>query len=179
MKTYYLAIDIGASSGRHILGWIENDKIQLEEVYRFPNGTTLKNGHQCWDHESLFESVVAGLKRCAEIGKVPSYLGIDTWGVDFLLLDEQGGVIGDSVGYRDNRTDGMDEKVYELIPEAELYARTGIQKQMFNTVYQMMALKEQAPEQLAAATDSEVVAVIGKCLILYRESATKKKIELC
>ena len=151
MKTYYLAIDIGASSGRHILGWIEDGKIQLEEVYRFPNGTTLKNGHQCWDHESLFENVVAGMKRCAEIGKVPSYLGIDTWGVDFLLLDENGKVIGDAVGYRDSRTEGMDAKVYELLPEAELYARTGIQKQMFNTVYQMMALKEQAPEQLAAA----------------------------
>ena len=151
MKTYYLAIDIGASSGRHILGWIEDGKIQLEEVYRFPNGTSPKNGHQCWDHESLFENVVAGMKRCAEIGKIPSYLGIDTWGVDFLLLDENGKVIGDAVGYRDNRTEGMDAKVYELLPEADLYARTGIQKQMFNTVYQMMALKEQAPEQLASA----------------------------
>ncbi|MBQ9086915.1 MAG: rhamnulokinase [Clostridia bacterium] len=151
MKTYYLAIDIGASSGRHILGWIENGKIELEEVYRFPNGTSLKNGHQCWDHEGLFENIVNGMKRCAEIGKIPSYLGIDTWGVDFLLLDGNGKVIGDAVGYRDNRTEGMDAKVYELIPEAELYARTGIQKQMFNTVYQMMALKEQNPEQLAEA----------------------------
>ena len=151
MKTYYLAIDIGASSGRHILGWIENGKIQLEEVYRFPNGTSLKNGHQCWDHEALFENVVNGLKRCAEIGKIPSYLGIDTWGVDFLLLDKEDRVIGDSVGYRDSRTVGMDEKVYELVPEAELYARTGIQKQLYNTVYQLMALKQQNPEQLEAA----------------------------
>lgn len=151
MKTYYLAIDIGASSGRHILGCVENGKIELEEVYRFPNGTSLKNGHQCWDHKSLFENVVKGMKRCAEIGKIPSYLGIDTWGVDFLLLDGEGNVIGDSVGYRDSRTEGMDKKVYELLPEAELYARTGIQKQMYNTVYQMMALKEQNPEQLEAA----------------------------
>ena len=87
MATYYLAVDIGASSGRHILGWIENGKIQLEEVYRFPNGTSLKNGHQCWDHEGLVENVILGMKRCAEIGKIPSYLGIDTWGVDFVLLD--------------------------------------------------------------------------------------------
>lgn len=151
MKTYYLAIDIGASSGRHILGCVENGKIELEEVYRFPNGTSLKNGHQCWDHKSLFENVVKGMKRCAEIGKIPSYLGIDTWGVDFLLLDGEGNVIGDSVGYRDSRTESMDKKVYELLPEAELYARTGIQKQMYNTVYQMMALKEQNPEQLEAA----------------------------
>ena len=95
MSTYYLAIDIGASSGRHILGWIEDGKIQLEEVYRFPNGNVKKNGHRCWDHESLCENIVQGMKRCAEIGKIPSYLGIDTWGVDFLLLDEQGAVVGD------------------------------------------------------------------------------------
>ena len=151
MNTYYLAIDIGASRGRHILGWMEDGKIQLEEVYRFPNGNVKKNGHRCWDHESLFENIVQGMKRCAEIGKIPSYLGIDTWGVDFLLLDEQGNVVGDAVGYRDSRTEGMDEKVYELIPEAELYARTGIQKQMYNTVYQMMALKQQNPEQLEMA----------------------------
>ncbi|MBR2353545.1 MAG: rhamnulokinase [Clostridia bacterium] len=151
MNTYYLAVDIGASSGRHILGWMENGKIQLEEIYRFPNGTTLKNGHQCWDHEGLVNHIVAGLKKAKEIGKVPSYLGIDTWGVDFLLLDKDGKVIGDSVGYRDKRTEGIDAKVYEILPEAELYARTGIQKQLYNTVYQLMALKTQNPEQLEAA----------------------------
>ena len=151
MNTYFLAVDIGASSGRHILGWIENGRLCLEEVYRFPNGTSLKNGHQCWDHEGLFESIVAGMKKCAEIGKIPTYMGIDTWGVDFLLLDGDGEVIGDAVGYRDDRTVGIDKKVYELIPEEELYARTGIQKQLYNTVYQLMALKEQAPEQLQRA----------------------------
>ena len=151
MKTYYLAVDIGASSGRHILGCVENGKIELEEVYRFPNGTTEKNGHQCWDHEALFESVVAGMKRCTEIGKIPAYMGIDTWGVDFLLLDKKGGVIGDAVGYRDNRTVGVDAEVYRKVPEEELYERTGIQKQLYNTVYQLMALKLQAPEQLEAA----------------------------
>lgn len=151
MNTYFLAVDIGASSGRHILGWIENGKLCLEEVYRFPNGTSLKNGHQCWDHEGLFKNIVNGLKKCAEIGKIPSYMGIDTWGVDFLLIDEKGSVIGDSVGYRDGRTENIDKKVYEFIPEDELYARTGIQKQLYNTVYQLMALKEQSPEQLKAA----------------------------
>ena len=151
MKTYYLAVDIGASSGRHILGSVENGKIELEEVYRFPNGNVEKNGHLCWDHEALVENIINGLAHCAEIGKIPSYMGIDTWGVDFLLLDENDRVLGDAVGYRDSRTEGMDQKVYELVPEAELYARTGIQKQIYNTVYQLMAVKEQAPEQLAAA----------------------------
>ncbi len=149
--TYFLAVDIGASSGRHILGWLEDGRICLEEVYRFPNGTSLKNRHQCWDHERLTESVILGMKKCAEIGKIPSYMGIDTWGVDFLLLDKDGNVVGDSIGYRDSRTDGIDSKVYEYINESELYSRTGIQKQLYNTVYQLMALKEQAPEQLASA----------------------------
>jgi len=149
--TYYLAVDIGASSGRHILGWLEDGKIQLEEVYRFPNGMTEKNGCLCWDHKALTEHVINGIARCKEIGKIPSYMGIDTWGVDFLLLDKNGEVIGDSVGYRDSRTDGMDELVYKTIPLDELYARTGIQKQMFNTVYQLMAVKQNNPEHLEAA----------------------------
>ena len=78
--TYYLAVDIGASSGRHILGWLENGKIQLEEVYRFPNGMTDKNGCLCWDYKALTEHVINGIARCKEIGKIPSYMGIDTWG---------------------------------------------------------------------------------------------------
>ena len=78
MPKYYLAVDIGASSGRHILGWIEDGKIQLEEVYRFSNGMIEKDGHYCWDHKSLADNVVAGMKRCSQIGKIPSYMGIDT-----------------------------------------------------------------------------------------------------
>ena len=151
MTTYYLAVDIGASSGRHILGWIENGRIMLEEVYRFQNGMTERGGHLCWDHDALAQNVIEGMKKCAEIGKIPSYMGIDTWGVDFLLLDKNGDVVGDSVGYRDSRTDDIDKYVYELVPETELYARTGIQKQLYNTVYQLMALKREAPEQLEAA----------------------------
>ena len=151
MNTYFLAVDIGASSGRHILAHIEDGKLHLEEVYRFPNGTSLKNGHQCWDHEGLVENIIRGMEKCAEIGKIPSYMGIDTWGVDFLLLDKEGNVIGDAVGYRDARTESIDTEVYKLVPEAEIYARTGIQKQLYNTIYQLMALKTQSPEELLAA----------------------------
>ena len=151
MPTYYLAVDIGASSGRHILGWIENGKIQLEEVYRFPNGMTEKNGHLCWDHKSLAESVIAGMKRCAEIGKIPSYMGIDTWGVDYVLLDENGQVIGDAIGYRDSRNALAMPEVDKIVSKEELYARTGIQRLDYNTVFQIMADKMHRPEQLAAA----------------------------
>ncbi|MCD8301263.1 MAG: rhamnulokinase, partial [Clostridiales bacterium] len=86
-----------------------------------------------------------------ELGKIPVSVGIDTWAVDFVLLDEKGERISDAVAYRDSRTDGMDEKVYEIIPENELYARTGIQKQIFNSIYQLMAMKEQEPELLKRA----------------------------
>ena len=151
MKTYYLAVDIGASSGRHILGSMENGRIVLEEVYRFQNGMIKKNGMRCWDHEALFEHVVAGMKRCAELGKIPTTMGIDTWGVDFALLDEQDQILGDTVGYRDRRNEGMDALVEAIIPPEELYARTGLQKQIFNTVYQLMAVKTKTPEQLEGA----------------------------
>ena len=127
MPVYYLAVDIGASSGRHILGSIEDGKIVLEEVYRFQNGMIKKDGRLCWDHRKLFEHIKNGIKRCKEIGKIPISMGIDTWGVDYVLLDENDEVLGDMVGYRDRRTDGMDEEVYRIIPEKELYERTGIE----------------------------------------------------
>lgn len=151
MTTYYLAVDIGASSGRHILGSLENGKIQLEEIYRFPNGMNRKDGSLCWDVEALFREIKEGLKRCKEIGKIPSFMGIDTWAVDYVLLDENDHILGKTYGYRDERTSGMDEKVYEKIALEDLYARTGIQKQIFNTIYQLMSVKEKEPELLKKA----------------------------
>ena len=151
MPTYYLAVDIGASSGRHILGWVENGKIMLEEVFRFPNGMTEKNGHLCWDHEALANNVIAGMKRCAEIGKIPTYMGIDTWGVDYVLLDKDGKVLGDAIGYRDSRNDRAVADVNAIVSPEELYARTGIQRMSYNTVFQLMADKRERPEVLEAA----------------------------
>jgi rhamnulokinase len=148
---YYLAIDIGASSGRHILGWIEDGKIAYEEIHRFPNGPIKKNGELCWDLDALFDEILRGMKRCAELGKLPESVGIDTWGVDFVLLDESGKSLGNTVAYRDNRTRGMDEETYRHVPEAELYRRTGIAKQIYNTVFQLMAVKKKKPELLEQA----------------------------
>lgn len=152
MKKYYLAVDIGASSGRHILCSL-NDKglLELEEVYRFKNGLVKKDGELCWDLEGLFENIKAGLKKCKEIGKIPTSMGVDTWGVDFVLLDDQDKIIGNTVGYRDSRTNGMDEVVYKTISAEDLYARTGIQKQLYNTIYQLVAVKEKHPEHLKKA----------------------------
>ncbi len=151
MGTYYLAVDIGASSGRHMLGSIEDGKLVLEEVYRFPNGMKRVEGSLCWDVEALFYEIKEGLKRCKELGKIPSFLGIDTWAVDYVLLDGNDRILGKTYGYRDDRTNGMDAKVYEEISLKDLYARTGIQKQIFNTIYQLMAVKQQEPEILGEA----------------------------
>ena len=152
MDKYYLAIDIGASSGRHILSHMENGKIVLEEVYRFPNGMEEHEGRKVWDVDGLFEEIKTGMKKCKELGKIPVSVGIDTWAVDFVLLDQNDERIGDAVAYRDERTKNMDEKVYELVAEKELYGRTGIQKQVFNTIYQLMALKTKEPEALRTAS---------------------------
>lgn len=142
MQKYYLAVDIGASSGRHMLASLQDGKMLLEEVYRFENGMQHVDGKLLWDTKHLFREIVNGMKKCKELGKIPASMSIDTWAVDYVLLDERDEVLGDTYGYRDSRTDGMDEKVYEIIPEAELYKKTGIQKQMFNTIYQLMAVKE-------------------------------------
>lgn len=152
MDKYYLAIDIGASSGRHILSHMENGKIVLEEIYRFPNGMEEHEGRKVWNVDGLFEEIKTGMKKCGELGKIPVSVGIDTWAVDFVLLDQNDERIGDAVAYRDERTKNMDEKVYELIAEKELYSRTGIQKQIFNTIYQLMALKTKEPEALRTAS---------------------------
>ena len=156
---YYLAIDIGASSGRHILGHVENGKMVLEEMYRFDNLQVRKNGHDCWDMENLWNGIIGGLKACGAAGKIPATIGIDTWGVDYVLMDENDKVLGDAVAYRDSRNEGMDLEVSKFISPEELYARTGIQKQPFNTIYQLMAQKLEHPEQVEKA----------KCLLMVPE----------
>lgn len=148
---YYLAVDIGASSGRLILGHREDGRMILEEIHRFGNGMVRKQGHLVWDVDQLFAEIITGMKKCAELGKIPESVGVDTWAVDFVLLDAKDQRLGDAVGYRDHRTQGMDQSVYEVIDEEELYLRTGIQKQPFNTIYQLMAVKEQTPELMEQA----------------------------
>ncbi len=151
MAEYYLAIDIGASSGRHILASLTDGRIELEEIYRFENGMEKKDGHLCWNVPHLFAEIKEGLKACKAAGKIPKSMGIDTWAVDYVLLDAENQVLGNTYGYRDGRTREMDTEVYKLIPEAELYARTGIQKQIFNTIYQLMAVKQQEPWNMEKA----------------------------
>ncbi len=140
---YYLAIDIGASSGRHIVAHLENGRMITEEIYRFQNGPEeLPAGdgklHLKWTHERLFTEILNGLKKAKELGKVPYSVGIDTWGVDYALLDENDEAIGGIYCYRDWRTETTIPAVHEVLPLEALFAKTGIAFASFNTVYQLL-----------------------------------------
>ncbi|MGM0875595.1 MAG: rhamnulokinase [Bacillota bacterium] len=151
MSKYSLAVDIGASSGRLILGHLENGKLELNEIHRFENNIVQKGEHYCWDVEKLFNEIKAGINKCKELEVKPESIGIDTWAVDFVLLDEHNNPLTDAVSYRDPRTDGMMEEVFSIIPKEKLYLETGIQFQKFNTIYQLYALKQKSPEVLEKA----------------------------
>ena len=174
----YLAIDIGASSGRHILGTVKDGKISLEEVFRFDNGQVRKDAHDCWDIEKLVSSVKAGIDAAAAKATIES-IGIDTWGVDFILLDKDLRPCSDAVAYRDTRTAGADAEIErDILSFEELYARCGIQKTSFNTIYQLWALKKEHPEQLEKAEHFLMVPeylnfrLTGKIVHEYTDSST-------
>ena len=133
---YYLAIDIGASSGRHIVGWQESGTIRTEEVYRFPNGVREEKGHLVWDVCKLFSHVVRGIMEAFRRYPQIESLSIDTWGVDYVLLkgDEE---VYPVYAYRDGRTEAVIPQVHERLPFSRLYRHTGCQFQPFNTVYQL------------------------------------------
>ncbi len=136
----YLAIDIGASSGRHIAGWLEDGKLKTEELYRFPNGVTELDGHLTWDIDALLGHVRRGIAAAKEKYPEIESLSIDTWGVDYVLLkgDE---TVYPCYAYRDSRTEAVIPQVHEKISFTRLYRHTGIQFQPFNTVYQLYADK--------------------------------------
>ncbi|WP_130837821.1 rhamnulokinase [Lachnoclostridium sp. Marseille-P6806] len=152
---YYLAVDIGASSGRHILAHMEDGRMVLEEVHRFWNGSDKAevNGktHRVWDTDRLLREIIAGMKSCAAMGKIPVSMGIDTWGVDYVLLGADGKRLGNCYAYRDDRTQGMEDEVYRRVPAEELYRRTGIQFAIYNTIFQLAAQESEEPELLAQA----------------------------
>lgn len=147
---YVLAIDIGASSGRHIAGWLADGRIRTKEVYRFPNSVTKKDGHLTWDIAALLQHVKTGIAKALEQFPHIETLSIDTWGVDYVLLggDEE---ILPVYAYRDSRTDAVIPRVHEKIPFPELYRRTGCQFQSFNSIYQLCDDLERG--RLAEATD--------------------------
>ncbi len=145
-----LAVDIGASSGRHIVGWMENGELRTREVYRFPNGVTEKEGHLTWNIAALENHVRTGIDEALKEFPDIASLSVDTWGVDYVLLKGDEPVLP-CYAYRDSRTEAVIPEVHEKMPFSALYAETGIQFQPFNTIYQLYA--DQLAGRLEGVTD--------------------------
>ena len=146
-KSNFLAFDLGASSGRAILGTLENGKISLLEIHRFKNQMTKIHGNYFWNIYNLFEELKTGLKKCvSEFNIQPDSVGVDTWGVDYSLLDKKGVLVGLPYAYRDHRTDNAIDEFFKILPKKETYLLTGIQFMQFNTLFQLFAsVKENYP----------------------------------
>ena len=145
----FLAFDLGASGGRAILGTLSESKLHLEEVHRFSNDPVMAGGTIYWDVLRLFHEMKNSLSKL-ESAK-PASIGIDTWGVDFTLLDRDGRLLGNPVHYRDPRTEGMMERVFEIVPREEIYSQTGIQFLRLNTLFQLYSMRHTQSAQLEAA----------------------------
>lgn len=145
LDTYVAAVDLGASSGRVLLARHDaaGQTLAVEEIHRFENGFVRRDEHDCWDVDNLVAQISMGLERIVARDIRLSSVGIDTWGVDYVLLDEAGELLGQAVAYRDHRTDGLIDEVAKSVPRDELYARTGIAFMQFNTIYQLVALKRE------------------------------------
>ena len=165
---YYLAIDIGASSGRHIVGWLEDGAVRTKEVYRFPNGVTEQDGHLIWDIDALLNYVKAGVAKAKEAFPDISSLSIDTWGVDYVLLKGEEEV-RPVYAYRDSRTEAVIPEVHEKMPFSELYRHTGCQFQPFNSIYQLYA--DQKAGRLEGVTDFLMIPEY----LMYKLCGTKAK----
>lgn len=140
-KNHFLAFDLGASSGRAILGTLEHGKLSLTEVHRFVNQMQFINGHYFWNIFSLFNELKTGLKKCIKnFGIQPQSVAVDTWGVDFVHLDETGMILSLPYAYRDSRTDTSMDDLFKLVPREEVYLQTGIQFMQFNSLFQLFSM---------------------------------------
>lgn len=149
----FLAFDLGATSGRSILGTLENGRLQMKELTRFPNQMLQIGNHFHWNIYSLFEHFKAALIAVKQEGVEISSIGIDTWGVDFALIAKDGSILGAPYAYRDPHTDGMPEKYFGIVPREKVYGLTGIQVMNFNSLYQLFALKQAGSSLLEAASE--------------------------
>ena len=165
---YYLAIDIGASSGRHIVGWREKGQLKTKELYRFANGVQEENGHLVWDLEFLLDQVKSGIDRALEAFPQIESLSIDTWGCDYVLLRGDAEVLP-CYAYRDWRTEAVHEAVHAAVPFSELYRRTGCQFQPVNTIYQLCA--DRAEGRLEGVTAFLMIPEY----LMYRLTGSKAK----
>src|SRR5215212_9210740 len=138
----FLAVDLGAASGRVMLGAWDGARFTLDELHRFPNGPVAVGGHLYWDVLRLWQEIKTGIGQYAtHYPTPPAGIGIDTWAIDFALLDRAGRLLGNPYHYRDRRTSGLPEQVGALVPPARLYAQTGIQRMPINTLYQLFSMR--------------------------------------
>ena len=153
-KRYFLGFDLGASSGRAMLGTLSGGKLELTEIHRFTNQMQLVNGHYFWNIFSLFNELKTGLKKCVkEYGIQPESIGVDTWGVDFVHLTKEGLILSLPFAYRDSRTNTSMDDLFQVVPQEEVYAQTGIQFMQFNSLFQLFSMvKDQS--SLLEITDS-------------------------
>lgn len=153
-RKHFLAFDLGASSGRAILGTLKDGQLELLEIHRFVNQMQLINGHHFWNIFSLFNELKTGLRKCIKEHEIqPESIGIDTWGVDFAHLNREGLILSLPFAYRDSRTNTSMEDLFHLIPQEEVYAQTGIQFMQFNSLFQLFSMvKDQS--SLLEITDS-------------------------
>ena len=176
----FLAFDLGATSGRAVIGILENGKLTLEEIHRFPNAIIEQDGKFHWDINRLFGELKKGLARCSQRGIIPQSIGIDTWGVDFGYIAQDGSIDGLPRAYRDPYTDGIPEEYFKTMPREELYHRTGIQIMNFNSLYQLFAAKREGYAPLATAKailfipDLLAYMLTGQMVCEYTEATTSQ-----
>ena len=151
-KTYFFAVDLGATSGRTIIGHLEKDAFSLEEVTRFPNNLIEQGGHFYWDIYALYFEMIRGLKEVARRGLEITSIGIDTWGVDFVLIGEDNAILRNPRAYRDPITfEAMDDYLKNILSRREVYDITGIQLMNFNSLFQLYAMKQEGNAALKHA----------------------------
>jgi len=181
----FLAFDLGATSGRSILGTLIDGRLQMKELTRFPNQMIQIGEHFQWNIYSLFESLKEGLAAVKNEGVEIASIGIDTWGVDFALLAADGSILGAPYAYRDPHTDGAPERYFKIFPRKEVYNLTGIQVMNFNSLYQLFALKEANNSLLAAATellfipDALGYLLTGNKVVEYTIASTSQLLNPC
>jgi rhamnulokinase len=152
MSTGFLAFDLGAESGRALLGRLDGERLQLEELHRFTNGPVEVEGSLHWDARGIWREIKQGLSAAAAAcGDELAGIGLDTWGVDFGLLDSGDNLLEDPYHYRDSRTDGMMEEAFRNVPRAEIFERTGVQFMQLNSLFQLLAMARADSPTLAAA----------------------------
>ena len=181
MKTYnFLAFDLGATSGRSIIGTLNDGKIEIRELTRFANGIVELHGKFYWNIFGLYEHLKEGLAACAREGIIPNSIGIDTWGVDIVPIGSDGSILGMPRAYRDPYTDGVPEEFFEIIPREEVYTKTGIQVMNFNTLFQIFAAVKEGYEPLLQADkllfipDALAYMLTGKKVCEYTIASTSQ-----